>query len=200
METTIPDQHREIPVSFFKRVRTSVSSFAYFLKLYTATCIGNIPSHFIRKSFYRHVLGIKVPDDSIIYWKARFFGPSGISIGHNTIIGNDAFLDGRGGLSIGNNVNIAGEVRIYTMEHDINSDLFAITSGQVIIEDYVYIASRVTIMPGVCIGEGAVVASGAVVTKDVEPWTLVGGVPAKPIKKRPVVRYVLDTKTKVLFQ
>ena len=82
------------------------------------------------------------------------------------------------------------------MEHDINSDSFAITSGQVIIEDYVYIASRVTIMPGVCIGEGAVVASGAVVTKDVEPWTLVGGVPAKPIKKRPVVRYVQTLKPK----
>lgn len=177
-----------------------VSSVAHYLKLYLATCIGNIPSHIIRRSFYRHVLGIKVPEDSIVYWKTRFFGPSGISIGHNTIIGNDAFLDGRGGLSIGNNVCIAGEVRIYTMEHDITSDSFAVTSGQVVIGDYVYIGSRVTIMPGVCIGEGAVVASGAVVAKNVEPWTLVGGVPAKPIKKRPVVRYVLNTKNKVLFQ
>ena len=61
----------------------------------------------------------------IIYWKARFFGPSGISIGHNTIV-EMMVSDGRGGLSIGNNVNIAGEVH-FTMEHDINSDSFAIT-------------------------------------------------------------------------
>ena len=95
---------------------------------------------------------------------------------------------------------MAGEVRIYTMEHDIGSDTFAITGGKVTIEDYVYIGTRVTILPEVHIGEGAVIASGSVVTKDVEPWTMVGGVPAKPIKKRPVVRYTLNTKQKAYFQ
>ncbi len=182
------------------KIFSTASTVMHQLKLYFATCVGNIPSHLIRKAFYRHVLKIKVPDDSIIYWKARFFGPAGISIGHHTIIGNDSFLDGRNGLYIGNNVSMAGEVRIYTMEHDIGSDTFAITGGKVTIEDYVYIGTRVTILPEVHIGEGAVIASGSVVTKDVEPWTMVGGVPAKPIKKRPVVRYTLNTKQKAYFQ
>ena len=52
------------------------------------------------------------------------------------------------------------------------------------IEDYVWVATRATVLPGVTIGEGAVVAAGAVVTKDVEPYTIVGGVPARSIGVR----------------
>jgi acetyltransferase-like isoleucine patch superfamily enzyme len=59
----------------------------------------------------------------------------------------------------------------------------------VIIEDYVWICSRAIILPGVRIGKGAVVASGSVVTKDVEPWDVVGGVPAKKIAEREKKQY-----------
>jgi len=129
-----------------------------------------------------------------------FFSPWGVNVGHNSIIGNDAFLDGRKNLYIGNNVNIAAEVRIYTLQHDIESPEFGVNGGTVYIKDWVYIGTRVTILPNVTIGEGAVVASGAVVTKDVEPWTMVGGIPARFIRKRPIVKYTLDTKHKALFQ
>jgi maltose O-acetyltransferase len=139
---------------------------------------------------------------------AKFNQPTGVAIGHNTIIGNDAFLDGRfkrawkgseskaafylkellaptsHPLKIGNNVSIAGEVRIYTMEHDVDSPTFEEVGAPVIIDDYVVIGTRVTILPGVHIGRGAVIASGAVVTHDIEPFSVVGGVPAKEIKKR----------------
>ena len=53
--------------------------------------------------------------------------------------------------------------------------------------DYVSIGARAIVLPGVTIGEGAVVGAGAVVTKDVEPFTVVGGNPAKFIKKRELV-------------
>ena len=120
--------------------------------------------------------------------------PEGIHIGHNTIISNDAFLDGRRGIYIGNNVNIGAEVRIYTIRHDLAGPTFTETRGNpVYINDMAYIANRVTIFDGVTIGEGAVVATGALVTRDVEPWTIVGGVPARFIKSRPVLDYRLDT-------
>lgn len=64
------------------------------------------------------------------------------------------------------NVKIAPKVPIYR-------------GGRVILEDYVWLCARSIILPGVTIGEGAIVAAGAVVCKDVEPWTVVGGVPAK---------------------
>ena len=175
--------------------------------VYLATVTGHILSHRIRLFLYRHLFRIKIGKDSSIHWLARFNQPAGIAIGHNTIIGNDAFLDGRfvwerkehksiaaysreffnpivRPLQIGNNVSIAGEVRIYTMEHDIDSPDFKEIGAPVVIEDYVVIGSRVTILPGVTIGKGAVVASGAVVTHDVAPYTVVGGVPAEFIKNR----------------
>ncbi len=75
-------------------------------------------------------------------------------------------------------------VWIWTMEHDPQDPLYRVKGGPVIIEDYVWISCRVVILPGVTIGEGAVVAAGAVVTKDVAPYTIVGGVPAKEIGTR----------------
>ncbi len=108
-----------------------------------------------------------------------------VSIGNNVVINKKVLLDGRGGkLVIGNNVDIAQETNIWTLEHDVNSSVHAAKGGEVLIEDYVWIASRATIMPGVKIGKGAIVASGSVVTKDVLPMNIVGGVPAKVIGMR----------------
>jgi maltose O-acetyltransferase len=176
--------------------------------IYLASLTGFIPSHIIRVFLYRYCFGISIGRDTSIHWRAQFNNPTGIRIGHNTVIGNDAFLDGRAPrvwkagenklvgyfrsffrtsnrpLVIGNNVSIAGEVRIYTMEHDVDSPTFAEVGAPVVIEDRVVIGTRVTILPGVTVGEGAVLASGAVVTKDVPAYTVVGGVPAKFIKNR----------------
>lgn len=70
------------------------------------------------------------------------------------------------------------------MEHDPNSNTHAARWGNVYIEDHVWIASRVTILPNVRIGRGAVIAAGAVVTKDIPPLAIAGGVPAKIIGTR----------------
>jgi Acetyltransferase (isoleucine patch superfamily) len=174
--------------------------FLYYFNLFAATLTGYIPIHTLRLLLYKYLFRVDVPLDSIIYWRCRFFEPAGVHIGHHSIIGNDAFLDGRKGLFVGSNVNIAAEVRIYTVEHDITSPNFGTKGAAVHIDDLVYIGPRVTILPGVRIGAGAVVAAGAVATKDVAPWTVVGGVPAKFIKNRPIVQYALDKKHMVLFQ
>lgn len=176
--------------------------------VFLATLTGYIPSHIIRNFLYRYFFRVNIGKDSSIHWRCGFNNPAGVAIGHNTVIGNDAFLDGRfkritqkgenklmsylaqlsgkgtRPLTIGNNVSIAGEVRIYTMQHDIDSPDFEEMGDPVSIEDYVVIGSRVTILPGVTIGKGAVVASGAVVTKNVAPFTVVGGVPATHIRDR----------------
>ncbi len=111
----------------------------------------------------------------------------------------DFFNPKRKPLRIGNNVSIAGEVRIYTMQHDIDDPNFKEVEGDVTIDDYVVIGTRVTILPGVHIRKGAVVASGAVVTGDVEPYSIVGGIPAKHIRYRSKdLRYTL--KFSKLFQ
>jgi maltose O-acetyltransferase len=114
-------------------------------------------------------------------------------IGNNCVIGEFALIDARSGVVIGDNVNIAGNVTIYTLEHDPDSPTFDTKGGPVIIDDYAYIGSHVVILPGVHIGYGAVVATGAVVTQDVPPYHIVGGVPARFIRERNRdLRYKLD--------
>lgn len=153
------------------------------MRLYLLTVVGNVPSHRIRNHAYRWA-GVTRAATSSIHWKARFFCPEGLTIGEHCIVGNDAFFDARDTITLGENVNIAAEVRIYTRQHDIDDPYFAECGGPVVIEDYVYVGTRVTILPGVRIGRGAVVASGAVVTTDVPPYMLVGGVPARVIRER----------------
>jgi len=117
--------------------------------------------------------------------KVNVVNPSNISIGNHVVINKAVMLDGRSAeLIIGDNVDIAQETNIWTLEHDINDENHSIVPGKVVIDDHVWIASRVTILPGVHIGRGAVVASGAVVTKDVPSMAIVGGVPAKIIGER----------------
>ncbi|MBU0618845.1 hypothetical protein KKD62_01265 [Patescibacteria group bacterium] len=81
---------------------------------------------------------------------------------------------------------MASRVMIFNSQHDVEAEDFKTVVKPVEINDYVFVGPRAIVLPGVKIGRGAVVAAGAVVTKDVEPMTVVGGVPAKPIRKRGV--------------
>jgi maltose O-acetyltransferase len=108
-----------------------------------------------------------------------------ISIGRDTSIGRNALLDGRDQLTIGKHVSISPDVQLITGSHDVCSKDFAFKSAPIVIEDFVWIGSRSMVLPGVRIGTGAVVAAGAVVTKDVEAFSIVGGVPARRIGDRP---------------
>lgn len=120
--------------------------------------------------------------------------PQRIVIGQNCNINKGTVLDGRGFLYIGNHVDIAQYSNIWTEQHDYNSPTFAAVSKPVVIEDYVWIASRATILPGVTLGRGCVVACGAIVTKNIPPLAIVAGVPAKIVGYREDnLSYKLDT-------
>lgn len=145
--------------------------------------VGYVPSHHFRRFFYR-MFGIKIGKGSAIHTGARFYNPFNIEIGEDSIIGEGAVLDGRDKLKIGNHVDIASEVMIYNSEHDVQSSDFKTICAPAIIEDYVFVGPRAIILPGVTIKKGAVVGAGAVVTKNVEEYSIVGGVPAKKIGER----------------
>jgi len=156
-------------------------------RLYVANhLIAHIPSHTLRLLFYRTVMKAKIGDGSSVFLSAWFDTPGGLAIGSNSTINQKCRLDSRGGLRIGNNVSISAEVCILTAEHDIHSETFAGVRSPVVICDYVFIGTRAMILPGVIVGEGAVVAAGAVVTKNVDAYTVVGGVPARVIGVRDI--------------
>lgn len=166
-----------------KRVVNRLYNYLLDFELLLVSMAGFIPSHIIRKMIY-FLAGVKIGRKSYIHMGAKFYYPAGVKIGQGTIIGYGAFLDGRDKLIIGNQVDIASEVMIYNSEHDISAEDFVAVSAPVVIEDFCFIGPRVIILPGITISRGAVVAAGAVVTKDVPPFAIVGGVPAKIIGER----------------
>lgn len=154
--------------------------------------IMNIPSRRLRLWYLKRA-GVCFGSQTSFLRGVEFKSPKNIKIGNNCVINPRTLLDGRGGLIIGNNVDIARETNIWTMQHDVNDTNHCAVSAPVVIEDYVWIASRVTILPGVKIGRGAVIATGAVVTRDVPSMSIVAGVPAKKIgvRNNPLT-YILD--------
>lgn len=169
-------------------------------------CVGMIPSHTIRRFFYR-LFGMKIGKKSTIHMMARVYDPRNIVIGEDTLVGERATLDGRkqlpnsnGGLEIGSHVDIASEVMIWTSQHDINSENMKTIEEKVVIGDYVFIGPKTIILPGVKVGKGAIIAAGSVVTKDVAPKTIVAGTPAKEIGTRKTKDYSYKLGRPRLFQ
>ena len=144
-----------------------------------------LPSMHLRNLILRSLYGLNLHKGAVLMGRFDLRRPRRIQIGKGTVVGDRCELDGREGLSIGQNVNVSSEVKIYTLQHDYRLPGFPNIGGPVIVEDYAWLSTRCTILPGVTVGRGAVVAAGAVVTKDVAPLTVVGGIPATVIAQRP---------------
>jgi acetyltransferase-like isoleucine patch superfamily enzyme len=138
--------------------------------------------------------GVSIGDDTIVMhgsilhvYNFRGMKQSRIRIGRNSLIGEYNVIRGQGGVTIGDRVYTSPFVQIVAVNHVFDDPHRpfvdqGITAEGIVIEDDVWIGSGAVITDGVRVGHGAVVAGGAVVTKDVEPHTIVGGVPAKAIR------------------
>lgn len=155
----------------------------YPLTLFRNVVINKIPSRHFRK-WIDQLLGARIGKKSYLFRRTEVLFPKGLLVGNYSNIGWFTLLDSRGGLKIGNNVTIASYVKFITGSHDIQSSDFKAKFSPIVVEDYVWICTGAIICQNVVIGEGAVVAAGAVVIKNVEAYTVVGGVPAKIIGKR----------------
>lgn len=164
--------------------------------------IGVFPSCHIRKKIYG-LLGAKIEKNVVFHFKTEIRHPIGLECGEGTIIGDNALLDARNGILMGKNVNLSSNVSIYTEQHDHRDPQFSCTNlynKEVVIGDRVWIGSNVIVLPGVKIGEGAVCCAGCVVTKDVEPYAVVAGVPARKVNERPKnLVYEFDGKSCRLY-
>lgn len=120
----------------------------------------------------------------------RMFPPFYTDFGKNITIGRDVFINSgchfqdQGGITIGDGSMIGHNVVLATINHDLSPLKHRENHyAPIVIEDHVWIGSNATILPGVTVGQWSVVAAGAVVSKDVEAYTIVGGVPAREIRK-----------------
>lgn len=173
-----------------KRIRTGLLlttyySFAQFLP--TQPVPGWRFGYWLRRRLVRGIL--PACGEGVIVKSRCYFGTgAGLRIGDNSQLGARSRIDHE--VTIGNDVVIGPEMIILTISHAFEDPRIPVRlQGElprrpVVIGNDVWIASRVIITPGVTIGDGAVIGAGSVVTKDVEPFSVVGGVPARFVRRR----------------
>lgn len=120
----------------------------------------------------------------------KLANPSNITIGDECYLGDGVQIYAwKERVTLGNHVLIAAGAKMITRKHGF-ADIKAPIAGQgythapIVIEDDVWIGFQAIILPGVTIGKGSIVGAGAVVTKSIEPFSIVGGIPARLIRKR----------------
>jgi acetyltransferase-like isoleucine patch superfamily enzyme len=121
----------------------------------------------------------------------QFWFPQNVRIGADSVINRDCRFDAGGSITVGRSVSISHGVRLQTGRHSVVSEEFEAAYDPITIGDHAWICEAAIITGGVTIGEGAVVMAGAVVTRDVAPWAIVGGVPARQTGVRPKVQYTI---------
>jgi acetyltransferase-like isoleucine patch superfamily enzyme len=147
--------------------------------------IGVFPSYALRNWYLRRVLRYKIDPTASIH-TGCFVTGFRLIIGPHSVINRHCRLDARGGIMIGANVSISAEAYLVSASHDPHSPTFEgrALPNTITIDDYAWIGVRAIVLPGVNIGRAAIVGAGAVVTKDVEPYAIIAGNPARTIGKR----------------
>jgi maltose O-acetyltransferase len=144
-------------------------------------------AYWLRRQLVRSIL--PACGHGVIVKSRCYFGTgTSLRIGNNSQLGARSRIDHE--VTIGDDVVIGPEMIILTISHAFEDPRIpvrlqgAVPRRPVVIGNDVWIASRVIITPGVTIGDGAVIAAGSVVTKDVKPFSVVAGVPAKLVRRR----------------
>ena len=161
------------------------------IKTWMAEAISKLPGKIglkIRYSFYKRLFK-KIGKDVIIKENVTIEFPENFSLGSYSGINRNCFINAYGEIDIGELVQIGPNTVIHSANHNFEAIDVPIckqghTPKKVKIEDDVWIGAGCIILPGVKIGKGALIAAGSVVTKDVVPYSVVAGVPARKIKTR----------------
>lgn len=136
-------------------------------------------------SFFLKKIGQRV----YIMSSVIIMSPQNIELGSDVLINTSSKLGGQKGIIIGSYVQLGYNVSLFTQNHAYQSKNKPIMKQgnygeKIIIEDDVWIGTNAVILPGVKLGKGSIIGANAVVTKDVKPYSIVGGIPAKHIKYR----------------
>jgi putative colanic acid biosynthesis acetyltransferase WcaF len=138
------------------------------------------------KLFLLRSFGAKLNRHAVVYSGARIYMPWNLEMAEYSCLSSEVDCYNVAKIKIGAHTTVSQKTFLCTASHDIEKSNIPLIFSPIIIEDQVWIAADAFIGPGVKVGQGAVVGARASVFKDVDPWTVVGGNPAKFIKNRTV--------------
>lgn len=136
------------------------------------------------KRFLLRSFGAKIANTAIVYSTAKIYYPANLEMHEYSCLASDVDCYNVAPIIIGANSTVSQGAYLCTASHDITNPLNPLITSPIIIEDQAWIGAKAFVGMGVTIGQGAVVGATASVYKDVAPWTVVGGNPAKLIKNR----------------
>ena len=135
------------------------------------------------------IFGAKIGSNVHIYNSATIYFPWNLEIGDWSAIGEHAYIYNLGRIRIGKHVTISQRAHLCAGTHDYRDACLPLLKPPIVVGDQVWICADAFIGPGVTVGEGAVVGARAVVLRDVLPWMVMVGNPARPVKKRILADY-----------
>lgn len=138
------------------------------------------------KRFLLRLFGARIDATAIVYSSAKVYYPANLTMGAYACLASDVDCYNVAPVTIGANSTVSQGAYLCTASHDITDPLNPLVTKPIVIEDQAWVAAGAFVGMGVTIGQGAVVGARAAVFKDVEPWTVVGGNPAKFIKRREI--------------
>lgn len=136
------------------------------------------------RRFILRCFGARIGREVHIYPSARIYFPWNLVVGDWSAIGEDAFIYNLGKVTLGEKVTVSQRAHLCAGTHDYTDPAMPLLKPPIAVADQVWICADAFVGPDVAVGQGAVVAARAVVVKDVEPWTIVAGNPARVIKRR----------------
>ena len=146
------------------------------------------PSHFfifrLWRVFLVRLFGGQIDWTASLHPNAKIDYPWNLSIGEKSSIGDKCWVYALNNIEIGKYTCIGKDVYLLTGSHDIQSKTFDLVTKPIKIKDGCWVATSSIVLPGIIIGEFSVVAASSVVVKDIEPFSVVGGNPAKYLKER----------------
>jgi putative colanic acid biosynthesis acetyltransferase WcaF len=138
------------------------------------------------KRFLLRCFGAKMHQTAKVYSSVRVYMPWNLEMEEYSCLAPEVDCYNAAKIKIGAHATVSQKSYLCTASHDITNRVNPLITSPIIIKDQAWIGAAAYIGPGVTVGQGAVVGATASVYKDVEPWTVVGGNPAKFIKKREI--------------
>lgn len=139
------------------------------------------------RSFLLRCFGATLGKDCHFYPGAKIWAPWNLHCGDHVGVASGAEIYNPATIKLGDYVTISQNAYLCGANHDYNDPSFPLITDTIEIKHHAWIAARAIVLQGVTVGEGAVLAINALATKDLTPWTVYGGVPAREINKRNVV-------------